>query len=127
MNGTVRESIMAFSEADDRWYSTVVKACALTEDLRQMQLGDSTRIGSKGVALSGGQSQRIALARAAYARHDICILDDVLSGLDMDTEHQVFHNLLGLDGIFRRQATTVILSSSSSKRLSYADHIIVPQ
>ncbi|KAL8671339.1 MAG: hypothetical protein Q9168_004163, partial [Polycauliona sp. 1 TL-2023] len=125
MNGTVRESITAFSETDDRWYSTVVKACALSEDLRQMQLGDCTRIGSKGVALSGGQSQRIALARAAYARHDICMLDDVLSGLDMDTEHQVFHSLLGLDGLFRRQATTVILSSSSSKRLPYADHIIV--
>ncbi|KAI4197560.1 MAG: hypothetical protein LQ348_002135 [Seirophora lacunosa] len=125
MNGTVRDSITAFSEMDDRWYSTVVKACALTEDLRQMQLGDCTRIGSKGVALSGGQSQRVALARAAYARHDICMLDDVLSGLDMDTENQVFHNLLGLDGLFRRQATTVILTSSSSSRLPFADHIIV--
>ncbi|KAL9595555.1 MAG: hypothetical protein Q9219_006375 [cf. Caloplaca sp. 3 TL-2023] len=125
MNGTVRESITAFSELDDRWYSTVVKACALTEDLRQMQLGDRTRIGSKGVALSGGQSQRVALARAAYARHDICILDDVLSGLDMDTENKVFHNLLGFDGLFRRQATTVILTSSSNKRLAFADHIIV--
>ncbi|KAL8856229.1 MAG: hypothetical protein Q9178_007146 [Gyalolechia marmorata] len=125
MNGTVRESITAYSEMDDRWYGTVVKACALIEDLRQMQLGDSTRIGSKGVALSGGQSQRVALARAAYARHNTCMLDDVLSGLDMDTEHQVFHNLLGADGLFRRQATTVILTSSSSKRLAYADHIIV--
>ncbi|KAL8774135.1 MAG: hypothetical protein Q9209_001243 [Squamulea sp. 1 TL-2023] len=125
MNGTVRESIIAFSETDDRWYSTVVKACALSEDLRQMQLGDHTRIGSKGVALSGGQSQRVALARAVYSHHDICLLDDVLSGLDMDTEHQVFHNLLGLDGLLRRQSTTVILTSSSSKRLPYADHIIV--
>lgn len=125
MNGTVRESITAFSELDDRWYGTVVKACALTEDLRHMQLGDRTRIGSKGVALSGGQSQRVALARAAYARHDICMLDDVFSGLDMDTENKVFHNLLGLDGLFRRQATTVILTSSSTKRLPFADHIIV--
>lgn len=125
MNGTIRESITAFSELDDRWYGTVVKACALTEDLRQMQLGDRTRIGSKGVALSGGQSQRVALARAAYARHDICILDDVLSGLDMDTENKVFHNLLGFDGLFRRLATTVILTSSSSRRLPFADHIIV--
>lgn len=125
MNGTVRESITAFSELEDRWYSTVVKACALTEDLRQMQLGDRTRIGSKGVALSGGQSQRVALARAAYARHDICMLDDVFSGLDMDTENKVFHNLLGFDGLFRRQATTVILTSSSTKRLPFADHIIV--
>ncbi|KAL8722266.1 MAG: hypothetical protein Q9225_001213 [Loekoesia sp. 1 TL-2023] len=125
MNGTIRESITAFSELDDRWYGTVVKACALTEDLRQMQLGDRTRIGSRGVALSGGQSQRVALARAAYARHDICILDDVLSGLDMDTENKVFHNLLGFDGLFRRLATTVILTSSSSRRLPFADHIIV--
>lgn len=125
MNGTVRESITAFSEPDDRWYATVVKACALGEDLQQMQLGDRTRIGSKGVALSGGQSQRVALARAAYARHDVCLLDDVLSGLDMDTENKVFHNLLGLDGLFRRHATTVILTSSSSKRLPFADHIIV--
>lgn len=125
MNGTVRESITAFSELDDQWYSTVVKACALTEDLRQMQLGDRTRIGSKGVALSGGQSQRVALARAAYARHDICMLDDVFSGLDMETENKVFHNLLGVDGLFRRQATSVILTSSSTKRLPFADHIIV--
>ena len=125
MNGTVRESITAFAEVDERWYASVVKACALTEDLRQMQLGDSTRIGSKGVALSGGQSQRVALARAAYARHDICMLDDVLSGLDTDTEHHVFHNLLGKDGLFRRLATTVVVASSSNKRLPYADHIIV--
>ncbi|KAL8873712.1 MAG: hypothetical protein Q9174_000859 [Haloplaca sp. 1 TL-2023] len=125
MNGTVRESITAFAEIDERWYASVVRACALTEDLRQMQLGDSTRIGSKGVALSGGQSQRVALARAAYSRHDICMLDDVLSGLDTDTEHHVFHNLLGLDGLFRRLATTVIVASSSTKRLPYADHIIV--
>lgn len=125
MNGTIRESIIGFSEMDDRWYGTVIKACSLTEDLRQMQLGDFTKIGSKGVALSGGQSQRVSLARAAYSRNDLCMLDDVLSGLDLDTEHEVFHNLLGLDGLFRRQASTVLLTSSSNKRLPYADHIIV--
>ncbi len=125
MNGTLRDSITAFSGLDDRWYHTVLEACALEEDLRQMPLGDQTRIGSKGIALSGGQSQRLALARAVYARHDICILDDVLSGLDLDTENRVFHNLLGLDGLLRRQDATVILASSSSKRLAFADHIVV--
>ena len=125
MNGTVRESISAFQERDDKWYSSVVEACALDDDLKQMPLGDQTRIGSKGIALSGGQCQRLALARAAYARHDTCILDDVLSGLDMDTENRVFHGLLGLDGIFRRQCATVILASSSSKRIPFADHIVV--
>ena len=125
MNGTIQESIVAFSGFDKRWYSSVIDACALTEDLRQIPLGDQTRIGSRGVALSGGQCQRLALARATYARNDICIFDDVLSGLDLDTENAIFHSLLGLDGLLRRQSATIILASSSTKRLPYADHIIV--
>ena len=125
MNGTVRDSVTAFSDFDDRWYSTIFEACALDEDLKHMPLGDQTRIGSKGIALSGGQSQRLALARAVYARRDMCILDDVLSGLDLDTENRVFHSLLGLDGLLRRQSATVILASSSTKRLPFADHIVV--
>ena len=125
MNGTVRDSITMFEDFDDRWYNTVVEGCALDEDLQQLPLGDQTRIGSKGIALSGGQCQRLALARAAYARRDLCILDDVFSGLDLDTENRVFHNLLGVDGIFHRQCATVILASSSVKRLPFADHILV--
>ncbi len=125
MNGTIRNSITAFSEYDERWYNTILEACALDEDLRQMPLGDQTQIGSKGIALSGGQSQRLALARAAYSRHELCILDDVLSGLDMDTEQRVFHSLLGQNGLLRHQGATTILASSSSKRLPFADHIVV--
>ena len=125
MNGTVRNAIIAFEEFDEKWYNTVVRACALDEDLQQMPLSDHTRIGSKGVALSGGQSQRLSLARAAYARRDLGILDDVLSGLDFETEDRVFHNLLGVDGLFRRQCATIILASSSVRRLPYADNIVV--
>ena len=125
MNGTIRESVVAFSEYDRRWYSSVIESCALQEDLQQLLSGDQTRIGSKGIALSGGQCQRLALARAAYARNDVCIFDDVFSGLDLDTENSVFTNLLGLDGLLRRQSSTVILASSSTKRIPYADHIIV--
>lgn len=125
MNGTIRDTVTAFSEYDDRWYNTILEACALDEDLRQLPLGDQTQIGSKGIALSGGQSQRLALARAAYSRHELCILDDVLSGLDMDTEQRVFHSLLGQNGLLRGQGATTILASSSSKRLPFADHIVV--
>jgi ATP-binding cassette subfamily C (CFTR/MRP) protein 1 len=59
VNGTVQESIIGVSDFDQRWYSSVVRSCALDEDLRQLPQGDQTQIGSKGVALSGGQSQRI--------------------------------------------------------------------
>ncbi|KAF4957433.1 hypothetical protein FSARC_11314 [Fusarium sarcochroum] len=124
MNGTVRESILAFSHVDERWYQQVLNACALKQDLAQLPNGDLSTIGSKGIVLSGGQSQRVSLARAVYAQKSIIMLDDVFSGLDAHTENAVFHNLLGTHGILRQFKTTVIIASSRAKRLSYADHII---
>ncbi|KAL5456081.1 hypothetical protein PMIN07_006814 [Paraphaeosphaeria minitans] len=125
VNGTVQKSIIGASEFDQRWYAAVVRSCALDEDLRQMPQGDQTQIGSKGIALSGGQSQRIALARAVYAQRDIVILDDCLSGLDGQTENRVWHSLFGRNGLLRRCRSTVIIASSSAKRLPYCDRIVV--
>ncbi|KAK3311692.1 P-loop containing nucleoside triphosphate hydrolase protein [Chaetomium strumarium] len=124
MNGTVRQAIVGCEKYDEKWYTRVVQACALQRDFRELPMGDGSRIGSSGVALSGGQSQRIALARAVYARREIVILDDVLSGLDNSTENHVFHSLLGQHGILRELQSTVLLVSSSAKRLPYADHIV---
>jgi ATP-binding cassette subfamily C (CFTR/MRP) protein 1 len=59
VNGTVQQSIIGVSDFDQRWYAAVVRSCALDEDLRLLPQGDQTQIGSKGIALSGGQSQRI--------------------------------------------------------------------
>ena len=58
-NSTIQESITFFQEFDETWYNTVIRACALDEDLKQLPQGDQTQIGSNGIALSGGQSQRI--------------------------------------------------------------------
>lgn len=59
MNGTIRESIVAVGDFDAPWYMSVIRACVLDEDLHQLPRGDQTIIGSNGIALSGGQSQRI--------------------------------------------------------------------
>jgi ABC-type bacteriocin/lantibiotic exporter with double-glycine peptidase domain len=59
MNGTVREAIVGCEKYEEKWYHRVVQACALQRDFRELPMGDSSRIGSGGVALSGGQSQRI--------------------------------------------------------------------
>lgn len=63
-NGTVREAIVgAGADAfDATWYARVVHACALRPDLERLPLGDASRIGSGGIALSGGQSQRLVSA-----------------------------------------------------------------
>ncbi|KAJ5599382.1 hypothetical protein N7450_000449 [Penicillium hetheringtonii] len=125
MNGTIKDSIVAMSDYDPKWYASVIQACALEEDLGQFPRGDRSVIGSKGIALSGGQSQRIALARAVYARRKIIILDDALSGLDATTENHIFHSLFGDLGLLREIGTSIIVASSAVKRLPYSDHIVV--
>ncbi|KAK4867830.1 hypothetical protein LT330_007489 [Penicillium expansum] len=125
MNGTIKDSIVAMSDYDPQWYASVIWACALEEDLTQFPRGDAAVIGSKGIALSGGQSQRIALARAVYARRKIMILDDALSGLDATTENHIFHSLFGPRGLLKEIEASVIVASSSVKRLPYSDHIVV--
>lgn len=125
MNVSIRDSITAMLDYDAKWYTTVLRACALDKDLEQISAGDDTIIGSGGTALSGGQSQRIALARAIYSRKSVIMMDDPFSGLDASTENQIFHNLLGTNGLLREIGTTVIVASSSVKRVPYADQIIV--
>ncbi|KAF4345386.1 hypothetical protein FBEOM_687 [Fusarium beomiforme] len=70
-------------------------ATALSVDFVKLIQGDETNVGSDGIALSGGQKQRVSLARALYLESDLVILDDVFSGLDADTELQVFQRVFG--------------------------------
>lgn len=49
----------------------------------------------------------------------------MFSGLDAATENHIFCSLLGVNGLLREAGTTVILASSSVKRIPYADHIVV--
>ncbi|KAL4976783.1 P-loop containing nucleoside triphosphate hydrolase protein [Aspergillus desertorum] len=125
MNASIQECIVAMSPFDKAWYTSVVNACALAQDFEQLPCGDETIIGSKGISLSGGQSQRIAIARAVYARRELVILDDVFSGLDTETENHIFHHLLGDHGLLRSLNATVLFASSSVNRVPFADHVIV--
>lgn len=100
---------------DDEWYHVVVRACELERDMQIWPHGDKTPVGSKGISMSGGQKQRLSIARAIYARRELLLLDDVFSGLDANTEDVVFDNLLGENGLARKANMTVILVSSDGK------------
>jgi ABC-type multidrug transport system fused ATPase/permease subunit len=90
LSQSVQKNILGFASFDSEWYNAVVHACALDEDIRLFPLGDQTLIGSNGISFSGGQKQRLAIARAVYAKKEVAIFDDVFSGLDATTEHHVF-------------------------------------
>ena len=59
LNTTVRANILGPCEFDTAWYETILYACALNEDLKAFPGGDECLLGSKGIALSGGQKMRI--------------------------------------------------------------------
>lgn len=77
--GTVRDNILFGAPFDEARYRRVIFSCALEHDLAIMGDGDLTMIGERGANVSGGQQQRIALARAAYSSADTFLLDSPLS------------------------------------------------
>ncbi|MFC5381756.1 ATP-binding cassette domain-containing protein [Aquipuribacter nitratireducens] len=80
--------------------------------------GLATVIGHKGVRLSGGQLQRLALARALAPRTELLVADDVSSALDVETELDLWQAL-------RERGTTVVGSTSKRAALERADRVVV--
>ncbi|KAJ2495609.1 hypothetical protein GGH96_006331, partial [Coemansia sp. RSA 1972] len=63
LDTTFRENVILGNIYDEKWFNQVIYACALTQDLEQMENSDQTQVGHGGVNLSGGQKTRLALAR----------------------------------------------------------------
>ncbi|RDL38704.1 uncharacterized protein BP5553_03044 [Venustampulla echinocandica] len=124
-NTTIRENIVGFASFDETWYRSVVRDCSLEADFLQLPNGDQTPVGSGGITLSGGQKERVAIARAIYARQSIALFDDVMSGMDATTARSVFTSCFGNEGLLRRRQTTIIFATHAAHFLPEADHIIV--
>ena len=123
-NGTVRENIIGTAPFDEARYREVIESAALSKDLMTLSQGDKTIVGSSGMTLSGGQKQRIAMARALYRQGNFYVFDDSLSGLDADTELEVFVRALGPNGLLARRRSTILLATHNVKFLPMAQHII---
>ena len=87
---TVRNNVLCGSEQDALPY---LAAVALKDEVLAMENGLDTAIGSGGARLSGGQAQRLALARTLAHPRPVLILDDPFSALDRKTEDTVFADL----------------------------------
>ncbi|KAM5457773.1 hypothetical protein McanCB56680_004140 [Microsporum canis] len=123
-NGTIQQNIIGFSALQPDWYNTVVKACALVADIDSLSHGNETMVGSDGINLSGGQKQKIAIARSLYALKPILLFDDVLSGLDSTGAAHIFQEVMGPRGLAQKRGITVILATHATEFLPFVDHVI---
>ncbi|KAJ8126709.1 hypothetical protein O1611_g6929 [Lasiodiplodia mahajangana] len=96
-NTSVRKNILFGKDMNREWYKEVIKACALQPDLDMLPDGDATEIGERGITVSGGQKQRLNIARAIYFDADIVLMDDPLSAVDAHVGRHIMDNaILGL-------------------------------
>jgi len=93
-DGTIRENLVFDKQVSDVEIDTSLEATQLLPMITSMDNGIDTRIGEKGTCLSGGEKQRLALARLWFDHAEIVVLDEATSALDNVTESIVIKNVL---------------------------------
>ena len=96
-----------------------VTSAVLERDVEQLEHGLDTVVGPRGVKLSGGQQRRSGAARMFVREPELVILDDLSSGLDVETEETLWERL------FERRDSTALVVSHRRTALRRADHIVV--
>ena len=93
-DGTIRENLVFDREIPENDLSVGLDNTQLLPLLASLEHGVNTRIGEKGTCLSGGEKQRLALARLWFDSSEIIVLDEATSALDNVTETIVIQNVL---------------------------------
>lgn len=101
MDDSIRNNI-AFglneSDIDDEKVWMAIRKAQLEEFVRELPDGLNTNLGDRGIRCSGGQRQRLGIARALYDDPEFLILDEATSALDNDTEKAIMEAIDGLKG-----------------------------
>lgn len=119
-NTSVKENILFGKEYNCKWYDSVIDACALRPDLDMLPNGDLTEIGERGITVSGGQKQRLNIARAIYFNSDIVLLDDPLSAVDAHVGRHIFDT--AICGLLKDKCR--VLATHQLHVLSRCDRIV---
>jgi ATP-binding cassette, subfamily B, heavy metal transporter len=120
-NDTIGENIaLARPEARPAEIDAAAAAAALKDFIEALPDGYATLVGERGLKLSGGEKQRIAIARAILKRPRVFIFDEATSALDSATEQAVQANLAAIS----RDTTTIVIAHRLSTIVA-ADEILV--
>ena len=108
-DSTIEENIALNSNSKIINHEKLDEVCRivqLTEFIKNQPKGYQSKVGEKGVRISGGQMQRIGIARALYNPSEILILDEATSALDLVTEKKVMKNIID----YTKNLTLIIIA-----------------
>ncbi|ANX00957.1 ABC transporter ATP-binding protein/permease [Thermoclostridium stercorarium] len=118
---TVLENIkLAKPDATMTEVEHAARIAAIHDTIMSFEKGYETLVGERGVTLSGGQVQRVAIARTVLKEHPILIFDDSLSAVDMETDIMIRRALKE-----RAKGVTTFIISHRINTLAEADFIVV--
>ena len=122
-DATLAENV-AFGEnlPDAERVAESLEAAGLAEFARNLPEGIDTLVGESGCRVSGGERQRIGIARALYRRPDILFLDEATSALDREAELDIHDTLARLSG--RDKELTIVAIAHDEASLGSCDRII---
>lgn len=119
-SGTVAENIaLADEHPDHERLVYAAEVAEIKEKIALLPMGLNTMIGETGIGLSGGEKQRIFIARAVYKNPDFIFFDEATSSLDANTEMRIMQNL----NEFYKGKTVVIIAHRLST-VRNADNIV---
>lgn len=120
--GTIRENVALgypLSEATDELVNNSLKVAQLDKFITGLPEGINTQVGERGTKISGGQRQRLGIARAMFTHPHLLVLDEATSSLDGETEAGVSEAIHALRG-----STTVIMIAHRLSTVRNADIVV---
>ncbi len=117
---TIRENITLGKEISDEKLNEILKAIKLDAWVSSLEKGVDTYLGDRANELSGGQAQRISIARAMLKDSDIILLDEPTSSLDKETSKEVLESL----DVLTTKGKTVVHVTHQTDLLNGYDRII---
>jgi ATP-binding cassette subfamily B protein len=127
-SNTLRNNILLGLAAGDDGIMQAVRLAVMERDLEELEDGLETKVGPKGVKLSGGQVQRTAAARMFVREPELLVFDDLSSALDVETERALWERVFGGEGRNHgasRSTPTCLVVSHRKAVLRRAHRIIV--